>query len=229
MSKKLFITGTGTDVGKTYVTGLILKKLRESGASAAYFKAAMSGNIRGKDGSLTAGDAAKVKEMSKISQNIEDMCPYVYETAVSPHLAALIENNPANMELILKKFKNLCGRYEYITVEGSGGVICPIKIDDEEIWLADIIKTCELNCLIVADAGLGTINSVGLTVFYMKAHNIPIKGIIFNNFDPENIMHRDNIKICERLTKEKVIATVKKDDTDINIPIELLKSLYTED
>lgn len=228
MSKNLFITGTGTDIGKTYLTGLILKKLRESGAEAAYFKAAMSGNSRDKDGSLTAGDAVKVKEMSKINQNIDEMCPYIYKTAVSPHLAAHIENNPANMEIILKKFKNLCNKYEYITVEGSGGVICPIRMDGEEIWLIDIIKTLGLGCLIVADAGLGTINSVGLTSFYMKQNNIPIKGIIFNNFDPENIMHRDNIKMCEYLTKEKVIAAVKKDDNDIDISIELLKSLYTE-
>ena len=46
MAKKLFITGTGTDIGKTYVTGLILKKLQESGRRAAYYKAAMSGNER---------------------------------------------------------------------------------------------------------------------------------------------------------------------------------------
>ena len=228
MSKNLFITGTGTDIGKTYLTGLILKKLRESGASAAYFKAAMSGSSRDKEGSLTAGDSVKIKEMSKINQNIDEMCPYIYETAVSPHLAAHIENNPVNMEIILKKFKNLCDKYEYITVEGSGGVICPIRMDGEEIWLTDIIKTLGLGCLIVADAGLGTINSVGLTSFYMKQNNIPIKGIIFNNFDPENIMHRDNIKMCEYLTKEKVIAAVKKDDNDIDISIELLKSLYTE-
>ena len=52
MSKNLFITGTGTDVGKTYVTGLIVKKLREGGKSAAYYKAAMSGNDRRPDGSL---------------------------------------------------------------------------------------------------------------------------------------------------------------------------------
>ena len=61
MNKSLFIIGTGTDVGKTYVSGLILKKLRESGASAAYYKAAMSGNERGGDGVLIPGDALWVR------------------------------------------------------------------------------------------------------------------------------------------------------------------------
>ena len=68
MSKSLFIIGTGTDVGKTYVSGLILKKLRESGASAAYYKAAMSGNERDGDGVLIPGDALWVKEHSGIAQ-----------------------------------------------------------------------------------------------------------------------------------------------------------------
>ena len=66
MSKGIFITGTGTDIGKTYVTGLLLKKLHESGKSAAYFKAAMSGNDRRSDGSLIPGDALHVKTVSGI-------------------------------------------------------------------------------------------------------------------------------------------------------------------
>ena len=99
MSKSLFITGTGTDVGKTYITGLILKKLRESGVRAAYYKAAMSGNIRRADGSLIPGDALRVREISGIDQPLDEMCPYVYETAVSPHLASRMEGNPVHMQL----------------------------------------------------------------------------------------------------------------------------------
>ena len=73
MSKNIFIIGTGTDIGKTYVTGLIVKKLAEEGKSAAYYKAAMSGNDRRADGSLIPGDALFVKEMSGISQSLDDM------------------------------------------------------------------------------------------------------------------------------------------------------------
>ena len=61
MSRNIFITGTGTDVGKTYVTGLIVKKLKESGADAAYYKAAMSGNERRPDGSLIPGGCSSGK------------------------------------------------------------------------------------------------------------------------------------------------------------------------
>ena len=86
MSKTLFITGTGTDVGKTYVSGLILKELRSAGENAGYFKAAMSGNSRRQDGSLIPGDAAAVKAMSGIDQSLEAMCPYVYEEIGRAHV-----------------------------------------------------------------------------------------------------------------------------------------------
>ena len=67
------MTGTGTDIGKTYITGLILKKLRGAGLSAAYFKAAVSGNERSADGALIAGDPLHVKTVSGIEQPLEEM------------------------------------------------------------------------------------------------------------------------------------------------------------
>ncbi len=91
MSKNIFITGTGTDIGKTYVTGLIVKKIIQSGKKAAYYKAAMSGNERNIEGKLIPGDAFHVKKISGTQQPEELMCPYVYENAFSPHLASRIE------------------------------------------------------------------------------------------------------------------------------------------
>lgn len=226
MSKVLFITGTGTDVGKTYVTGLIVKKLKESGASAAYYKAAMSGNERRADGSLIPGDAFYVKEISGISQPLEDMCPYIYENAVSPHLASRMEGNPVRMEVVLEGFRKACGSYEYVTMEGSGGILCPVCFDERQIWLPDVIKACKAGCLLVADAGLGTINSVGLTAFYMRQHNIPLKGLIFNHFTPGDVMQEDNLKMCELLTGVKVVACVRDGDRSLDISPEDLKMLY---
>ncbi len=226
MSKKLFIIGTGTDVGKTYVSGLILKKLKESGVSAAYYKAAMSGNERSADGSLIPGDALHVKRVSGISQPLEEMCPYVYETAVSPHLASRMEGNPVQMEVVLEGFRKACQGYEYVTMEGSGGILCPICFDEKEIWLPDVVKACGLDCLLVADAGLGTINAVGLTAFYLKARDIPLKGIIFNHFQPGDPMQEDNMKMCEHLTGAKIVACVRDGDTELELSAEQLQSLY---
>lgn len=226
MSKNLFITGTGTDIGKTFVSGLILKKLNEYGKNPGYYKAAMSGNDRRDDGSLIPGDALYVQQISKISQPLETMCPYVYENAYSPHLASRIEGNPVRMDVVKRSFKEVCHSYDYVTVEGSGGILCPICFDEFRIQLEDIIKELHLSCIIVADAGLGTINNVVLTTEYMRSKNIPVKGIIFNRFHPGDVMEEDNRNMCEHLTGLRVLACVQKDAKDLDIDIDLLTSLY---
>lgn len=226
MSKTMFVIGTRTDIGKTYVSGLIVKKLKESGISVAYYKAAMSGNEKKTDGSLIPGDALSVKEVSGISQPLEDMCPYVYQSAVSPHLASQIEGNPVRMEVVLDGFRKVCCNYEYVTLEGSGGILCPICLEETEIWLHDIIRKCGTGCLLVADAGLGTINDVGLTAFFMKKQGIPLRGIILNRYKHGDVMQEDNLKMCEYVTGVKVVACVKEGDTELDISADALKILY---
>lgn len=226
MSKNLFVTGTGTDVGKTYVTGLVIKRIKESGANAAYYKAAMSGNERRADGSLIPGDALSVREVSGIAQPLEEMCPYIYEHAYSPHLAVRIEGGPVELSVVRDGFLKVSEKYDYVTVEGSGGILCPIRYDGEKIMLEDVVKTLNLSCLLVADAGLGTINSVVLTAEYMRARNIPIVGMIFNRFHPGNVMEEDNIRMCEELTGLKTLACVQEGERELSMEAEALLALY---
>lgn len=228
MSKGIFITGTGTDIGKTYVAGLIVKKLAQAGCKPAYYKAAMSGNNRRPDGSLIPGDALFVKECAGIEQDLDSMCHYVYENAYSPHLASRIEGHPVEMQVVRQGFYSLVPQYDYITVEGSGGILCPICFDEAKIQLEDVIKDLHLSCIMIADAGLGTINNVVLTYEYMKVHNLPVKGVIFNNYHPGNVMEDDNIHMCQYMTNLPVLAKVQPGDTQLDIDVELLKNLYDE-
>ena len=226
MSKNIFVTGTGTEIGKTYVAGLLVKKLHEAGEKSAYYKAAMSGNDKDADGNLIPGDAKFVKELGGIDQDLNEMCPYIYERAYSPHLAAQIEGNPVNLDYVVEKLRDLEKKYDYITLEGSGGILCPLRFDDEEIYLEDFVKKAKLSSIIVADAGLGTINNLVLTAFYMKEKGMKVKGIIFNNFIPGDVLQEDNIKMCEHMSGLKVLACVKKGDKDLDIDIDKLKEIY---
>ena len=228
MSKAVFLTGTGTDIGKTYISGLIVKKLAEAGKNPAYYKAAMSGNDRRADGSLIPGDALFVQKTSGISQPLEEMCPYVYENAWSPHLASRVEGNPVDLEVVRKGFLETADKYDYITMEGSGGILCPLCFDERRIQLEDVIREFELSSILVADAGLGTINSVVLTAEYMKARSLPIKGIIFNHYHPGNIMEDDNIFMCEHMTGLPVIAKVQDNATELETDADVLAALYDE-
>ena len=228
MSKALFVTGTGTDTGKTYVTGLIVKKLQEAKKNPAYYKAAMSGNERRSDGTLIPGDALAVQTMSGIDQSLTSMCPYVYEHAYSPHLASRLEGNPVVMDVVTHGFADVTAIYDYVTVEGSGGILCPICFDEARIQLEDVVKELHLSSILIADAGLGTINSVVLTAEYMKTHGLPLKGIIFNHYHPGDVMEDDNIFMCEHMTGLPTLAKVQDDDTELDMNIDALCALYDE-
>lgn len=229
MSKNLFVTGTGTEIGKTYIAGLIVKTLHEAGLNVAYYKAAMSGNERRPDGSLIPGDALFVKEISGISQSLESMCPYVYENAVSPHLASRIEGNPVNMDVIEQTFQAVCHTHDYVVVEGSGGITCPLRFDEEKIFLEDIVRRFSLPSLLVADSGLGTINGVVLTYEYMEQKKLPLKGIIFNNFHPSNVMEEDNRHMCETLTGLDVLSCVSQGNKNLpGLSTEKLAALFAD-
>jgi len=225
MSKKIFITATGTDIGKTFVTALIVKKLRDTGYNAGYYKAALSGAEISENG-LIPGDAQYVNKIANINETMDNLVSYVYKEAVSPHLASKIEGNPVEMNKVIEDFNNALSKYDYLTMEGSGGIVCPIRYDHKKIMLEDIIKELGLSTLIIADAGLGTINHVVLTVEYLKNRNISVKGIILNHYSECNMLHEDNKKMIEKITKIPVIALVKENDKELNIDINKLLEIY---
>lgn len=223
MTKGIFITATGTDAGKTFVTALLVKKLRQGGINAGYYKAALSGAVR-KEGRLIPGDADYVKRTAGIETPLEHMVSYVYETAVSPHLASELEGNPVDLEKVLADYRQACLLHDYITVEGSGGILCPIR---RNIYmLEDVIKAMNLGILIVAPAGLGTINNTILTIEYAKSRKIPVKGIILNWFHQGDPMEEDNRTFIQDHTGVPVIACVKDGAQELEGDTEKLLALY---
>lgn len=227
MAKGLFITATGTDVGKTYVTALIIKKLREAGYAAGYYKAALSGAEQTEHG-LLPGDAHYVAQIANIPEQPTDLVSYIYETAVSPHLAAKLENNPIEMKKIVRDFFHWKEKYEFLTVEGSGGVVCPLRYDTQQIMLTDVIQQVNLPVLIVADAKLGSINATVLTVAYLQQKQIPIQGIILNHFQADDCMENDNREMIEALTGIPVLATVIDGEQELSVTAKKLTQIYAE-
>jgi dethiobiotin synthetase len=224
-SKGLFITATGTDAGKTFVSALIVKKLKSFGLNAGYYKAALSGITRRADGTIVS-DASYAAEAAGLEDDPRDLVSYVYETAVSPHLAAKLEGNPPELDVIRRDYHRLCARHEYMVVEGSGGVICPLRCDGEGLlMLEDVIAALDLGVLVVGNCGLGSINAAALTLEYLKARRLPVKGIVINRYRP-GVMEDDNIFMIKKLTQTPVVAVLKDDCRDIDINEALLKTLF---
>ena len=216
MNKGYFVTATGTDVGKTFVTALLVKKWRDSGIDAGYYKAALSG-AELRDGKWVAGDADYVKRIANLPDSQEQLVSYVYKEAVSPHLAARKEGNPVELTKVKADFEAACARHEFIFAEGSGGIICPIRYDDQKIFLEDIIKTVNLPILVVTTAALGSINACVLTVEYARSRGLDIRGLIVNRYGSSgNLeMEDDNIRMMQDLTGLEILAKVKDGDTDL--------------
>lgn len=214
MTKAIFITATGTDVGKTYICALIVKKMRQSGYNCGYFKPALSG-AEIVDGKIIPGDCDYVLKQAGIEAPPENYVSYIYKTAVSPHLASKIENNPIKIEKIKSDFARLKKEFDYIVVEGAGGIVCPFNLGENKLMLPDVIKALGLDIIIVASASLGTINSTVLTAEYAKYHGINVKGIILNNYDEKDLMQKDNKIQVEALTGIEVIAAVEKGEKNI--------------
>ena len=227
MSRALFVTATGTDVGKTYVTALIVKRLRDAGINAGYYKAALSG-AEERGGKLVPGDADFVARASGMTEPPESLVSYIYKNPLSPHLAAQIEGNPPELDTIKRDFASALKKYDYLCVEGCGGIVCPIRWDEHKIMLEDIIKACGLSVIIVSPSGLGSINSAVLTVEHARAAGIEVRGIIMNGYDETQLMHRDNKYMIEQLTGVRVAACVKRDDTALDVPVEELCGLFKE-
>ena len=226
MNKGYFVTATGTDVGKTFITALLVKKWRDSGIDAGYYKAALSG-AELRDGKWVAGDADYVKRIANLPDTQEQLVSYVYKEAVSPHLAARKEGDPVELAKVKADFDAACNRHEFVFAEGSGGIICPIRYDlctngkpatdCQKIFLVDIIKALDLPLVIVTTASLGSINAAVLTVEYAKAHDIPIRGLIVNRYGiSRNLeMEDDNIRMMRDMTGLEILAKIPEGATDL--------------
>ena len=243
-TKGYFVTATGTDVGKTFVTALLVKKWRDLGIDAGYYKAALSG-AELRDGKWIAGDADYVKRIASLPDSQEQLVSYVYKEAVSPHLAARKEGNPVELSKVRKDFGAAYARHKFIFAEGSGGIICPIRYDDanavdgaanvaegaadgakvapntapQKIFLVDIIKTLNLPLLVVTMAALGSINACVLTVEYARARGLEVRGIIVNRYGMSRNfeMEDDNIKMMQDLTGLSIVAKLRDGANDLGV------------
>ena len=192
MEKKIdgfFITGVGTDVGKTYTSALLYKELKKY-KDVEYYKPIQSGCFY-ENGKLTAPDLKFLAEFSGNSYD-DKMCTYTLIPEVSPHLASEIENKKIDMEIIYKEIENKKEKYETLLVEGAGGVYVPLIRD--KVYIYDFIKKIDFPVILVANTKVGGINHAMLTIKFLESLGIKIHGIVFNGYSGE-IFEDDNIKV----------------------------------
>ncbi|WDV46641.1 dethiobiotin synthase [Clostridiaceae bacterium M8S5] len=199
--KHIFITGTDTDVGKTFVTAGITHILNKHNHKVCPYKPVQSGGIF-YDNNLIAGDSKFVKDLTGIDIDYNTMNTYCLKTPVSPHRASEKEDVIIDPNHIISHFNHLKNTYEYVIVEGAGGAIVPIIRNS--YYITDLIKSLGLSTLVVTRTSVGTINHTILTINYLKSLNIDVKGIVFNGYKG-NDYEDDNIRVIKDITNIKNI------------------------
>ncbi|MBA2875681.1 dethiobiotin synthase [Thermaerobacillus caldiproteolyticus] len=204
MRKAIFITGTGTEIGKTMVTSFLALALQEMGLKTKIFKPIQTGLA---EESSSFADQYWYETVMGAEKGSTGM--YYMEPAVSPHLASAITNTPIAPHLIKNKIVELKNQYDVVLVEGAGGLAVPLIETGHDFYMTkDLIQECELPTVIVSLAGLGAIHHVVTTVSYAEKHGVDVLGFVFNQFDASNVIHVDNVRTIQKLLGLPIIAKV---------------------
>jgi len=182
VSRGLFVTGTDTGVGKTVVAAVLARLLRNNGINVGVMKPVTSG-CREVDGRLVSGDAGLLCRAAGSAYS-DDVAPYCLREALAPAEAAVTEGLRIDFPHIRAAYERLSASYEYVIVEGAGGLMVPLA---GGMLIADLVRELELPLLVVARPGLGTINHTVLTCFAAKQLGLQVAGVIINGMpaDPD--------------------------------------------
>nr|HID57680.1 dethiobiotin synthase [Desulfobacterales bacterium] len=195
-TKGIFITGTDTGVGKTVITASLAAVMLANGLKVSVMKPAESGCTRTKDG-LLPQDAEYLRRITGINEPLDLICPYRFEPPLAPGVAAELAGIPIDPEHIIKIYQKLSERYDINLVEGAGGLLVPLC---KGLLYIDLIKRLGIPMLVVARAGLGTINHTLLTIWTAKNAEIEVLGVILNRVTHEqDISEKSNPHVLQRL------------------------------
>ncbi len=178
----LFVTGTDTEAGKTYVSSLIVKSLVDSGYRVGVYKPAASGCVFD-GGTLVSQDAMALWMAAGQPRTLDDVCPQRFRAALAPHLAARIEGRAIDSHQLRSGIEVWTGCCDIVVVEGLGGLMSPVN-DDE--YVADIAIDFGYPLVVVARNMLGAINQTMLTLIAASCFRdgLAVAGIVLNDLQP---------------------------------------------
>ena len=201
--KSIFITGTDTDVGKTYITAGLAVTLRKMGIDVGIMKPFAAGTkqkkgFKSEDVEILA-NAAQVNDPEKLVN------PQFFPIPASPYTAWKNLKIKPKINLILSSFQKLSKLHSTILVEGMGGIMTPIL---QNYFVTDLIKEMKIPTILVTRTKIGTVNHTIMTVKMCEKYKIPIKGIIINNFDSNGYKTKELTRDLKSLTHIPILGSI---------------------
>jgi dethiobiotin synthetase len=207
--KSLLITATDTGVGKTVVTAGLLAAARQRGLDAAPMKPTQTGCVY-REGRWVAPDLEFCYGMSGYRPEPAELglaCPFPFEPACSPHLAAAMAGRRVSLPSVVYRFRRLCERHPVVFVEGVGGVRVPLN---EQDTMLDLMHALGLPVLVVTRCALGTLNHTLLTADALRTAGIPVLGLVAVHTTPgqPGLIEADNLRALPERTGLRLLACV---------------------
>jgi len=211
--KSIFITGTDTDVGKTYITAGLGVVLQKMGVDVGVMKPFAAGSAQKKG--YKSEDIEILSRAAQVYDPENLVNPQFFPISASSYTAWKRLKTKPKIPTILSSFKKLSKLHDMILVEGMGGIMTPILKD---YYITNLIKEMKIPTVIVARSKVGTVNHTIMTVKMCEKYKIPIKGIIINNFDTGYPV-KDLTSDLENLTNVPVLGSIPfiKDMSNISL------------
>ncbi|MHB9155084.1 MAG: dethiobiotin synthase [Endomicrobiales bacterium] len=203
MYKGVFVTGTDTGVGKTYVACTLVRALREYGISTTVFKPLATWDRE---------DAKKLIEVSGTTEPLEKVNPVFLKYPLAPMVSAQLSGKTVDLNLIWKTFAEFKKKYEFTVVEGIGGLMVPIK---RRYFVLDMIKRLSLPAIVVGRPFLGTINHTLLTVDKLRQQGVEIAGIVLSCRQSSTLAEKTNPEVIRQLTGLPVLEIPCKHELNL--------------
>lgn len=208
-ARGVFITGTDTDAGKTVAAAAVLVSLRTGRIDAVPMKPVQTGAIV-QSSPWQSPDlefCLRMAELRPDADELQDMVPFIYEPACSPHLAAAKAGREISLERIVAAFHRLLRRRERVVVEGAGGLLVPITGDKTMI---DLMAMLGLPVILAARPGLGAINHTLLSIRELARTGLELLGIIFCETSDTGWgeIEQNNVETIARMGKVPVLGRI---------------------
>jgi len=197
MGKSIFIIATDTGVGKTIIACAIGLALKKKGLDIGYMKPFQ----------CSGDDVEFICRALGIKDEMDLVNPYYTKEPLAPYVAFKRARVKIELDKVFKAYQELSRRHEILIVEGAGGLLAPVKKD---YLIADLIRDLDIPALIVAGAGLGTLNHTLLTQRYALDYGIKVKGIIINNYQGKTAAEKTNPDAFKEFLAAPILGIVPR-------------------
>jgi len=206
MNKGIFITGTDTGVGKTFIAAGLIKAMKEQGINVCPMKPVESG-CSIKKGELVPEDAVRLIKVSGVNETLDAVNPYRLKHALAPSVAAEIEGVKIHRKKIVNAYYRLLKKYDITIVEGAGGIMVPVY---KKYLFLNLAMDLNLPLVVVSRPGLGTINHTLLTIDVARSRGLNILGVIINYADKaeRGFSERTNPEVIKKLGRVPLLGIV---------------------